>query len=160
MTIFIIDNPITTACVLDMKRLNKQIIECSWMINMKAGKIKESNHPAYLMYKDHIDWVKLYQKCLNEYKKYRLNNDNKEAINKALEYSLEADKIKPEFLCKDLYANFCKRLYEKDPICYKKFEKYKDVFEKEANYYYVNDNWIKYLNGKKEIDYNFGHILA
>ncbi len=159
MTIFIIDNPITTAIVLDPKRLNKQIIECQWMINMYEGKTKASNHPVYLMYKDHIEWVKLYKSCLEEYRKFRKDNTDNEAKEKALKLSEEADKIKPDFMCKDLYANFCKRLYEKDNVYYKSFEKYKDYFLKEANYYYVEDHWLRYANGKKEIDINFGHIL-
>lgn len=37
MTIFIIDSPIYTASHLDSKRLNKQILECQWMINMREG---------------------------------------------------------------------------------------------------------------------------
>ena len=102
MTIFIIDSPIYTALHLDSRRLNKQILECQWMINMKEEKTKPSNHPAYLMYKDNIDWVKLYQKCLIEYRNYKKTNDI-EVYNNALKYSNQADKIKPYFMCQSLY---------------------------------------------------------
>ena len=58
MTIFLTGTVADTADDLDVKRFNKQIVECQWIINMAEGKTKPSNHPAYLMYKDHIDWVK------------------------------------------------------------------------------------------------------
>ena len=58
MTIFLTGTIADTADDLDIKRFNKQIVECQWMINMSEGKTKPSNHPAYLMYKDHIEWVK------------------------------------------------------------------------------------------------------
>ena len=140
MTIFIIDNPITTASILDKKRFNKQIIECQWMINMAEGRTKESHHPAYLMYKDHIEWVKLYKKCFEEYRK---NN-----FDEAKRYSEEAGKIRPAFLTPKLYNNFKKRLYEKDPEYYKLFEHHGKT---KANYYYVNGQWLKYEDGKKYI---------
>lgn len=49
MTIFVVGSPYETAQALDPKRLNKQILECQWMIDMAEGKTKEKNHPAYLM---------------------------------------------------------------------------------------------------------------
>ena len=68
MTIFIIGSVFETAEKLDVKRFNKQILECQWIMNMQSGITKPSNHPAYLMYKDHIEWVKLYQETLKAYK--------------------------------------------------------------------------------------------
>ena len=140
MTIFLTGTISDTANDLDVKRFNKQIIECQWIINMAEGKIKPSNHPAYLMYKDHIDWVKKYKECFIAYrnKDYEL----------CKQLSQEAELIKPGFLCDELYINFKKRLYTKNPEFYKRWEY---LGKSEANYYFVNGNWIKYENGKKEI---------
>lgn len=140
MTIFIVGSVADTADALDVKRFNKQILECQWIINMAEGKTKQSNHPAYLMYKDHIDWVKKYQKCFKAYK----NKD----YDLCLKLSKEAEEIKPEFLCDELYDNFKKRLYAKDPKLYSFYEIYGST---NANYYFVDGHWIKYENGKKEI---------
>ena len=138
MTIFILGSVFETAEKLDVKRFNKQILECQWIINMQSGITKPSNHPAYLMYKDHIEWVKLYQETLKAYK-------NKE-YDKAKQLSDEAEKIKPSFLCDELYLNFKKRLYDKDKIFYKEWE---NLGESKANFYFVNNTWLKYENGTK-----------
>ena len=151
MTIFIINSPIYTASHLDSRRLNKQILECQWMINMKEGKTKPSNHPAYLMYKNNIDWVKLYKQCLIEYRNYKKTN-NIEFYSNALKYSNQADKIKPDFMCQSLYDNFRKRLFTKNQEYYNIWKCYGIS---DTNYYYVDGNWLKYTNGKKEIDKNF-----
>lgn len=145
MTIFLTGTIADTADDLDIKRFNKQIVECQWMINMSEGKTKPSNHPAYLMYKDHIEWVKKYKECFIAYR----NKDFE--LCKTL--SKEAEKIQPSFICDDLYINFKKRLYAKDPIFYKKWEY---LGPTEANYYFVNGEWLRYENGKKEIDIKFG----
>ena len=158
MTIFITGTPIETAQTLDPKRLNKQILECQWIIDMAEGKTKEKNHPAYLMYKDSITFVKYYQECLRFYRKYlkqeKAGNDESSRLllKLALDASKTAESIKPEFICKELYENFKKRLYTKDPDYYKQFE---DLGKTEANYYFVDGNWLRYENGKKKIDNNF-----
>ena len=145
MTIFLTGTISDTADDLDIKRFNKQIVECQWMINMSEGKTKPSNHPAYLMYKDHIEWVKKYKECFIAYR----NKDFE--LCKTL--SKEAEKIHPSFICEDLYINFKKRLYAKDPIFYKKWEY---LGRTEANCYFVDGQWLRYENGKKEIDIKFG----
>ena len=65
---------------------------------------------------------------------------------------MEAELIKPEFICEELYINFKRRLYAKDPEYYKNWS---FLGTTEANYYFVDGNWWKYENGKKEIDNNF-----
>ena len=140
MTIFLTGTPADTADDLDSKRFNKQIVECQWIINMAEGKTKPSNHPAYLMYKDHINWVKKYRDCLVAYK----NKD----YDLCKQLSSEAELIKPDFICEELYINFKKRLYSKDPELYKRWSYLGGT---EANYYYVDNHWLKYENGKKEI---------
>lgn len=145
MTIFLTGTVADTADDLDVKRLNRQIQECYWLINMVEGTGKWKNHPCNFMYKDHIDWVKKYKDCLLAYK----NKDYK----LCLQLSQEADLIKPSFLCEELYTNFKRRLYTKDPEFYKRWS---HLGKTEANYYYVDGHWWKYENGKKEIDDNFG----
>ena len=140
MTIFIIGSVEDTANELDYKRLNKQIIECGWIIDMAEGRKKESNHPAYLMYKDHIEWVKLYRDAFIAYreKDYPL----------CTLLSLRAEKIKPSFICPELCENFKRRLYEKDPAHY---AHWKHLGASTVNYYYVGGQWLRYENGKKSI---------
>ena len=141
MTIFIIGTVADTAMSLDVKRFNKQILECQWIIDMAEGRTKPFNHPAYLMYKNHIDWVKKYRECFIAYK-----NKNFDAFKKLSE---EANNIKPTFLCEELYTNFKRRLYTKDETFY---QRWKELGKTYANYYYVDGNWVRYENGKKTID--------
>lgn len=140
MTIFIIGSVEDTADELDYKRFNKQIIECQWIIEMAEGRKKESNHPAYLMYKDHIEWVKLYRDAFIAYreKDYPL----------CTLLSLRAEKIKPSFICPELCENFKRRLYEKDPAHY---AHWKHLGQSVVNYYFVDGQWLRYENGKKSI---------
>lgn len=145
MTIFLTGTVADTADDLDVKRLNRQIQECYWLINMVEGTGKWKNHPCNFMYKDHIDWVKKYKDCLLAYK----NKDYK----LCLQLSQEAELIQPDFICEALYTNFKRRLYAKDPEFYKRWS---HLGKTEANYYYVDGHWWKYENGKKEIDDNFG----
>ena len=145
MTIFLNGTCADTADDLDVKRLNRQIQECYWLINMVEGTGKWKNHPCNFMYKDHIDWVKKYKDCLLAYK----NKDYK----LCLQLSQEAELIQPDFICEDLYINSKRRLYAKDPEFYKRWS---HLGKTEANYYYVDGNWWKYENGKKEIDDSFG----
>ena len=140
MTIFLTGTIADTANDLDNKRLNRQIQECGWLINMVEGTGKWKNHPCNFMYKDHIDWVKKYRECLIAYK----NKD----YELCRQLSDEAEIIKPEFICEELYINFKKRLYTKDPVKYKQWEY---LGKSDANYYFIDNKWYKYENGKKEI---------
>ena len=145
MTIFLTGTPADTADDLDYKRLNRQIQECNWLINMIEDTSKWKNHPCNFMYKDHIDWIKKYKDCLIAYK----NKDYK----LCLRLSLESELIKPDFICEALYTNFKRRLYTKDPEYYNRWSY---LGKSEANYYFIDGHWWKYENGKKEIDDNFG----
>lgn len=162
MTIFLIGSPYETAEALDSRRLNKQIIECQWIINMSEGKTKASNHPAYLMWKDSINFVKYYKECLQFYQKYQKlkkegSNESAElALKLSKESSKRAENIRPNFVCSELFENFKKRLYIKDSHYY---SKWKELGTSESNYYFVNGNWLKYTNGEKTIDNSFRKYL-
>lgn len=144
MTIFLTGSCADTADDLDYKRLNRQIQECGWLINMVEGTGKWKNHPCNFMYKDHIEWVKLYRDCLIAYKE--------KDFSLCTLLSLKAEKIKPHFVCEELYEHFKRRLYTKDPAHYSGWAHLGMTF---ANYYYVDGNWWRYENGKKEIDNEF-----
>ena len=144
MTIFLTGTIEQTAKDLDPRRLNRQIQECGWLIGMVNNSEKWKNHPCNFMYKDHIDWVILYQKALRAYKQ----GDEQEC--KRL--SKIAENIQPSFICDSLYNNFKKRLYTKDSIYYSKWA---HLGKTEANYYFVDGHWWKYENGTKEIDESF-----
>lgn len=134
----------------DYKRYNKQIIECKQIINANLGLSNAwKNHPVTLMYKDHIEWLKLYIKCFETYKMYiksdfEIGSDG--LINAAKEYSDKADKICPKFISNELCDQHKRRLYTKDKKLYSCFEQYGISDE---NWYIVNNKLIKYINGKK-----------
>ena len=142
MQIFLIsENPIDIARCLDKKRLNKQVLECDWILNGWVTGNHTTSHPIAKMYKDHLDWIELYKQCL---KSYREGNENE-----AIKFSKEANKCTPEFL-KDqnwYFDNFKRRLYTKDKIYYKSFESLGESF---VNYYLVNGKWIEYKNRTKK----------
>jgi len=128
-------NPKEVASVLDPRRLNKQIIECDWILNAGVNNTRAQYHPIYKMYKDNLDFVKFYQECLIA---YRGGNESlsKKCCNMALS-------VLPEFF-KDAqwyFDNFKKRLYTKDPNYYALFESYG---QSQVNYYYVDGEWLEY----------------
>lgn len=158
MTVFIVGTPFETAQALDSRRLNKQIIECQWIIDMAKGNTKPSKHPAFLMWKDHIQYILYYQECLKFYRSHLKDKEsgNEEGSKLRLKLSIhaseEAEKFKPPFLCDELYNNFKKRLYTKNNEHY---SQWKYLGESETNYYFVDGKWLAYTNGKKSIDDNF-----
>lgn len=144
MQIFLIsEKPIDTAMTLDSKRLNKQILECDWIIDGWKNNTKSTRHPVAKMYKDHLEWVELYKNCLKAWREGRHSEAQK--------YSDEALKLTPNFLCQAYFDNFKKRLYTKDSKFYKQFESYGATYE---NFYFIDNKWKIYVNGKciSEVD--------
>ena len=139
MQVFVIShNPLETAKVLDPKRLNKQVLECQWILDGYMYNTRALNHPIAKMYANDLNWLTLYQKTLECYR----NGD----VEKAEVFSKEAMKITPSFLTQEYMDNFKKRLYTKDKEHYKQ---YKDYGTTETNMYFVNGEWIMYKNGKR-----------
>lgn len=130
----------------DHRRYNKQIIECHQIIKTNTG-LSEAwrNHPAVLMYKNNIDWLTLYTKCFETYKQYMVSK-NDDFLQLFKKYNDEANKICPNFITDDLCDQHKRRLYTKNPNIYSCFEEYGISFE---NWYVVNNELIKYYNGKK-----------
>lgn len=138
MQIFVIDYaPISTAMILDCQRLNKQVLECEWIIQSTEGS-RVRNHPVYKMYKEHMQWVIYYRNCMRDYR----DGD----IKMAEKWSGLAEKITPGFFCKEFFDNMKGRLYAKDNKHYKQFKKTGERF---WNWYYVDGMWWIYADGKR-----------
>lgn len=106
--------PYSTARVLDARRLNKQIIECDWIIKAKEGD-RIFNHPAVQMWKPYLEYLDLYRVALQAYKEgdFELS----------LEISKQSiQKIPPFFWYTPIFHQHRARLYTKDPVHYKLFE--------------------------------------
>lgn len=140
-------NPLETAKCLDRLRLNKQVIECSQILNAIDGTGKGwFNHPVTKMYKPYRDWLVLYACCLQAYQ-IESKNANTTFYTSNL-YSKRADNMRPPFLTSDFCDQHKRRLFTKNPEHYKQFEEYGTSDE---NWYFDNDKniIIKYINGKR-----------
>ena len=133
--------PVRVARVLDARRLNKQIIECSWLLDSKDGD-RLFKHPAVQMWQKDKEWVDLYRAALSAYKE----GD----IALSIELSKQAVLIQPDFFWyKPLFEQHRARLYTKDPEHYAIFES----FGKTDTNFYIQRNGdrvflIRTQNGK------------
>ena len=152
MQVFVpFQSPFAVAMCLDTRRLNKQIIECQQILNAIDGKTTAwSNHPAVKMYRRYREWLYNYALCLQEYRNYeKYHTDVFSRIvsrNNSIKYSWRANKIRPPFLVKEFCNQHRRRLYTKSPDFYAQFAKYG---ESEENWYYVNGEILRYVNGKR-----------
>ena len=138
MQVFIIGTALETAIVLDKKRLNKQIIECHQILDALNGKLAWKNHPCTLQYKNHQSWLNNYMLCLTSYQKGDLISAGR--------YSYLASREKPSFHTEDYFGQMKKRLFTKNKIHYKQWA---ELGESQENWYFVNEEWRKYINGKR-----------
>ena len=138
MQIFIIGTVYETAQALDPRRLWKQILEADQIIGAVEGSGKWSNHPVFFMYRDHLDWLKLYRTTLGLYRSGCLEDAKK--------CSDTAELLKPDFIGDLLTTQMKRRLYTKDKQYYSQWA---DLGESDINFYYVSGNWVQYQNGKK-----------
>lgn len=127
-----------TARALDPKRLRKQIIECRQILDALNGNSAWSNHPCVLQYRGYEEWLEQYVNCLKSVQ----NNDG--ILAKACNFA--ANLITPEWHTQEYYDQMKRRLYTKDPEHYKQWA---DLGESQENYYYVDGEWRKYVNGKR-----------
>lgn len=134
-------SPYYVACVLDPRRLNKQILECSWILDSYEGKSKRRNHPIYAMYENDQQWLRYYMLSL---KSYRDGNKHESLI-----YSYLADEITPTWMSDELCNQHKRRLVQKDPEYYHKFAEFGSTTE---NWYIVDNGrtLLKYDGGLKE----------
>lgn len=137
MQVFIVGTPFETASVLDKRRLNKQIVECQQILDALNGAKAWSNHPCVLQYRGHEEWLKLYKYILEAYRYPHAS---------AVYYDLVADKCRPPFHTQEYFDQMKRRLYTKDPVYY---EQWAHLGESEDNWYFVNNEWRIYRNGKR-----------
>ena len=129
-----------TAKCLDNRRLNKQIIECRQILDAIDGAKAWCNHPIINMYKCNSAFVRLYMKVLEEYIHGYIDNATRwsDFFNKYCCF--------PHFITDDYCDQMKRRLYTKDPIYYKQFEKYG---KSDVNWYFVEGKWLYYKKGKQ-----------
>lgn len=138
MQVFIVGTPLETAIALSKLHLNNQINEVKIILDALNGAKAWSNHPCVLQYKADIGWLRAYKVCLRAY----INGHYNEA-SKVSEY---ATRITPSWHTQEYYYQMKRRLYTKDPEHYKQ---YADFGESDENWYFVDGEWRKYVNGKK-----------
>lgn len=138
MQIFIIGSAIETAKCLDKKRLNKQIIECRQILKAINRETKAwVNHPCTIQYRTHKEWLIAYMHCLEAF----YNKD----IHKARIWNLYALDNTPNFHTQGYFENMKRRLYTKNPEHYIQWS---HLGNSDENWYFVNNEWKKYINGK------------
>lgn len=138
MQVFIIGTPLETAMALDPKRLNKQIIECRQILDALSGAKAWSNHPCVLQYRGYEMWLGFYKYCLEYYANGLLRDAKIEN-----DY---AESCKPPFHTEEYFDQMKRRLYTKDKEYYKQWA---DLGESDCNWYFVDGEWRKYVNGKR-----------
>ena len=132
-------SPIDVAKCLDPKRLRKQIIECDQILAAINGESQAwKNHPVVKMYSDYAAWLWYYRGVLEAY--------SRRNIRKAYEASRNAYIVRPPFLTSDFCDQHKRRLYTKAPDLYPQFAEYGTS---EENWYFVNGEIVKYINGKR-----------
>ena len=139
MQIFILGTPYYTATVLDRRRLNKQIVECNQIVKAIKGESSAwGKHPVVKMYTSHLDYLKHYTSCLQNYR-----DGNYEL---AMTESRKAELVRPSFVNSTLTNNMKRRLFTKDERFYSQFSEYG---KSDINLYFVDGKYAAYQNGKK-----------
>lgn len=135
MQVFIIGSPLETSLVLDRKRLNKQIIECSQILAALNGKKAWANHPCTKQYKPNQEYLTHYMLCLKYFKEG--NTDL------ATEENNKAIKLTPSFHVCEYFDQMKRRLFTKDNNHYKQWEL---LGKSNVNWYwsYEKNCWLKY----------------
>ena len=138
MQVFIIGTPLETAMALDPKRLNKQIIECGQILDALNGAKAWSNHPCVLQYRGYEKWLEIYKGILMSYEKCEFGS--------AILTNMYVDNYRPDWHTQEYYDQMKRRLYTKDPGHYKQWAYLGESVE---NWYFVDGEWRKYVNGKR-----------
>lgn len=140
MQVFVVGSPLETAMALDKARLRKQIIECHQILAAIHGEGKGwFHHPVVLMYSEpnSVRWLQMYADILEGY----LNGST------GLEIAdREAREITPGFHTEKFLIQMKRRLFSKNPEYYKQWE---SLGPSDENWYFVNKQWVKYINGKR-----------
>lgn len=151
MQVFIIGTPLETATILDRRRLNRQIQEIGIILDALNGSKAWSNHPCVLQYKEHRQWLWYYMSVLSEYYQIYhldwLSDEGKESLKPLMHHwNDKAIEKTPSFHTQEYLNQMKKRLYTKDKEYYKQWS---CLGESQENWYYVDNEWRKYINGKR-----------
>lgn len=138
MQVFIVGSPLETAMALDPKRLRKQIIECGQILDALNGKSAWSNHPCVLQYRGYEKWLEIYKGILMSHAKCEFGT--------AILSNMYANNYRPDWHTQDYYDQMKRRLYTKDKEHYKQWAY---LGESQENWYFVDGEWRKYVNGKR-----------
>ena len=138
MQVFIVGSIYNTVMVLDKKRRHKQWVEIQQIIDAIDGNKAWKNHPCTIQYREHKNWLLLYRTVI-EY----VNMDMHE---KAMGMSLIAESWRPKWHTQEYFDQMKRRLYTKNPNHYKQWS---DLGESEVNWYFVDNEWRYYNNGKR-----------
>ena len=134
MQVFIVGTPYETAEALDVRRINKQIIENGQIMDAILGIGKGwFNHPVVKSYKNHFQWLYHYNLCLFWY-----SRGDKPMAKKMSEQAMA---FKPNFHTEEYFKNMKKRLYTKDNEHYKQWENLGESYE---NWYWIDNKWKIY----------------
>ena len=136
-----------TAMILyaDKRRFHKQIVECNKIIDAIEGKKSGwKNHPIVKMYKNHVDWLKLYVKIF-KYLDYFINAqyeiDKISFYNGLLVLRELARNCAPDFLTNEFCDQHKRRLFTKNE---KAFGLFKDYGKSYENWYFDDGKILKY----------------
>lgn len=141
MQVFIVGTPFETAEALDVRRINKQIIENKQIMDAILGTGKGwFNHPVVKSYKNHFQWLYHYNLCLFWYQR-----GDKPMAKKMSEQSMA---FKPNFHTEEYFNQMKRRLYTKNNQYYSQWA---ELGESDCNWYWSDDEskFLKYINGKR-----------
>ena len=140
MQVFVVGSPLETAMALDPKRIRSQIREAHVILAAIHGEVKGwIHHPVVLMYSEpnSVRWLQMYADILEGYL------DGSTGL---IEADREAREITPEFHTEKFLIQMKRRLFSKNPEYYKQWE---SLGPSDENWYFVNKQWVKYINGKR-----------
>ena len=135
---FIIGTPLETAMALSKRHLNNQINEAKIILDALNGAKAWSNHPCVLQYREHKTWLQCYTRCLECY--------SRGFPSSPMWYSEYSVVYQPRFHTQEYFDQMKRRLFEKDEEHYKQWA---HLGKSECNWYFVDDEWRKYVNGKR-----------
>lgn len=138
MQIFIFDNPLSTALMLDSRRFYAQIREAKiifkWCTMIRNGEgDRWRNQPLVRMYIDHMDWLNLYIELFETVKRKDIERSN--------EINRKMLSITPNWHCEEYYNQMKRRLYTKNKNYYKMWS---ELGESYNNWYWVDNKWKIY----------------
>ena len=141
MQVFVIGKVLNTFEILDKRRLNKQKIECKQIMNAIDGISSAwKNHPIVKSYTPYRKWLDVYYWLIEEY------TSNNSDLLMMLHYNKWLWENRPIFHTEEYFNQMKRRLYTKDN---KLYSLYSELGESDINWYYVDNEWLYYENGKR-----------